>query len=49
MAEYTSTALQTVANGQNVIFTETPVSASRCIVHREGSGIVTLRGRTNCQ
>lgn len=49
MAEYTSTALQTVANGQNVIFTETPVSASRCIVHREGSGIVTLRGLTNCQ
>ncbi len=49
MAEYTSAALQTVVSGQNVIFTETPVSASRCIVHREGSGIVTLRGLTNCQ
>lgn len=49
MAEYTYAALQTVASGQNVIFTETPVAPSRCIVHREGSGVVTLRGLTNCQ
>lgn len=47
MAEFTNAALQTVANNQNVILTETPVSPSRCIVHREGSGIVTLRGLTN--
>lgn len=46
MAEYTS-GLQTVATGQNVLFTETPVKGSNCIVHREGSGIVTLRGQTN--
>ena len=45
--EITSAALQTVANGQNVLFTETPVSGSACVVHREGSGIITLRGQTN--
>lgn len=49
MAEFTNAALQTVATGQNVVFTETPVSPSRCIVHRNGSGVVTLRGLTNCQ
>lgn len=49
MAEFTNAALQTVAAGQNVVFTETPVSPSRCIVHRDGSGVVTLRGLTNCQ
>lgn len=45
--EITASALQTVAAGQNVLFTETPVSGSGCIVHRDGSGIVTLRGQTN--
>lgn len=47
MAEYTAIALQTVAAGQNVLFTETPVRGNDCINHREGSGIVTLRGITN--
>lgn len=46
MAEYTSVAAQTVAAGQNVLFTETPVDGSCAIVHREGAGIVTLRGIT---
>lgn len=49
MAEYSYAAVQTVEAGQNVLFNETPVSPSRCIVHRDGSGIVTLRGLTNCQ
>lgn len=49
MAEFTNAALQSVASGQNVVLTETPVSPSRCIVHRDGSGVVTLRGLTNCQ
>ena len=49
MAEYTAAAAQTVANGNNVLFTATPVCATRCIVHREGAGIVTLRGITNGQ
>lgn len=49
MAEYTASAQQTVTNGNNVIFTDTPICATRCIVHREGSGIVTLRGLTSGQ
>ena len=47
MAEYTSAAVQTVAAGQNVLLTETVVAGKPCIVHRAGSGIVTLRGLTN--
>lgn len=47
MAEYTNVAISTVQSGQNVVFTETPVPGSNCIVHRDGSGIVTLRGATN--
>ena len=47
MAEYTSTAIQTVSAGQNVPLTETAVNSKPCIVHREGAGIVTLRGLTN--
>lgn len=48
MAEYTSAAVQTVAFNQNVLFTETPVCGNCSIMHREGSGLVTLRGNT-CQ
>ena len=48
MAEFTSVALQTVAANANVLFTETPVeSKSGGVMHREGSGIVTLRGCAN--
>lgn len=47
MAEYTSASVQSVAAGQNVLFTETAVSGNCSIVHREGAGIVTLRGTTN--
>lgn len=47
MAEFTGVFVQQVAAGQNVLFNETPVCGSNCIVHREGSGIVTLRGQTN--
>ena len=50
MAEYTANAIQTVAPGQNVLFTDVPISGCRQgIVHREGSGIVTLQGQVkNC-
>ena len=49
MAEYTSTATQTVAIGQNVLFTERTSGNKNCnIMHREGSGIVTLRGSNSC-
>lgn len=45
MAEITASALQTVNTNQNVLFTETPVCSGSCsILHREGSGLVTLRG-----
>lgn len=47
MAEFTAISLQTVAQGEDVAFTETAVSGSACIVHREGAGIVKLRGMTN--
>lgn len=47
MAEYVAVAAQEVAQNGNVIFTNTAVSGSNCIKHREGSGIITLRGLTN--
>lgn len=47
MAEFTANALQLVAVGQNVVFNETPVCPTKCITHREGSGIVRLKGFTN--
>ena len=46
--EITANAIQLVEAGQNVLFTETAVrSCKPCVKHREGSGIVTLRGLTN--
>ena len=45
--EITANALQTVEANQNVIFTNTVVCGSCSIIHREGSGLVTLRGITN--
>lgn len=45
--EVTANALQVVGIDQNVLFTETAVSGNCSIMHREGSGIVTLRGMTN--
>lgn len=45
--EITANALQLVNTNQNVIFTETAVCGSDSIIHREGSGLVTLRGITN--
>lgn len=48
MAEYVTSATQTVADGQNVLFTETPVCGNCNIMHRDGSGVVTLRGSNSC-
>ena len=45
--EITANAIQTVAAGANVIFTDTVVCGNCSIMHREGSGLVTLRGLTN--
>ena len=49
MAEFTSVTTQTVAAGQNLPLTETAAKAPVCIVHRAGSGLVTLRGLTSGQ
>lgn len=45
--EVIANALQTVELHQNVIFPSTAVSGGNTILHREGSGLVTLRGMTN--
>ena len=45
--EVTANALQVINLDQNVLFTETAVPGNCSIMHREGSGIVTLRGLTN--
>lgn len=45
--EITTNALQTVALNQNVLFTDTVVCGNCSMVHRDGSGLVTLRGITN--
>ena len=45
--ELTANALQTVEANQNVLFTDTVVCGSCSIIHRGGSGLVTLRGITN--
>lgn len=45
--EITSNAIQTVAVNNNILFTDTAVPGCQTILHREGSGLVTLRGLTN--
>lgn len=44
--EITANALQTVDVGSNVLFTDTAVKGNCSIIHREGSGLATLRGIT---
>ena len=46
MAEYVNAGIVTVPAGQNVPLIATAASGKPCIVHREGSVIVTLRGLT---
>jgi hypothetical protein len=49
MMEITANAVQTVAVNQAVLFTETAVAGNISMIHREGSGLVGLRGLTNGQ
>ena len=49
MAEFTAVAQQTVDPNQVVLFTDVAVRGNNSIMHREGSGLVTLRGLTCCQ
>lgn len=48
MAEFTANTVQTVNSNSNVLFTDTVIYGSNSILHRDGSGLVTLRGLT-CQ
>ena len=45
--ELTANALQTVEANQNVLFTDTVVCGNCSILHRNGSGLISLRGITN--
>ena len=47
--EIIANAVQTVAANQNVYFTDSITSGSCAIEHRDGSGLVTLRGMTSTQ
>lgn len=47
MAEFISNAVQTIASNQNVLFTDTVIYGNGCISHRNGSGLVTVKGNTN--
>jgi hypothetical protein len=47
--EIIANAVQTVAANQNVYFEDAVTSGNYAIEHRNGSGLVTLRGVTNTQ
>lgn len=47
MAEYVYAAEQTVAYGQNVLLTGSNPCKKGYILHRDGSGVLTLRGIVN--
>ena len=47
--EITANAAQIVAVNQAVLFTETAVPGNMSMIHREGSGLVGLRGLPNGQ
>ena len=45
--EITANALQTVNENQNVLFTDTVICGSCSMMHRDGSGLITLKGITD--
>ena len=45
--EIIAVAAQTVAANQNVLFTDTVTCGNCSMAHRNGSGLITLRGTTN--
>lgn len=47
MAEYVSNPIQTVEVGQNVLLEDSIPCGKGYIIHRNGSGILTLRGIVN--
>lgn len=44
MSEFINDAAQTVAVGSNVVFANTVYPPCKKVIHREGSGIFTLKG-----
>lgn len=48
MAEYVSNDVQTVQPNQNVILFDSIPCNKGYVIHRNGSGILTLRGVVNC-
>lgn len=49
MAEFVFVPAQTVEPDQNVLFSDSRCGGNRCIMHRTGSGVVSLRGATQCK
>lgn len=47
MAEYINVPVQTVEVGQNILLTDSVPCTKGYVVHRNGSGILTLRGIVN--
>ena len=47
--ELIATAIQEVGINQNILFTDTVSSGNCAIYHREGSGLVNVKGLTNTQ
>ena len=45
--EITANAIQIVEENRNILFRDTVVCGSCCIMHRNGSGLVSLKGLTN--
>ena len=45
--EITANALQTVNENQNVLFTDSVICGSCSIMHRGGSGLVSVKGVTD--
>lgn len=46
--EIIANAIQEVAVNQNILFTDTIVKCNKWISHREGSGLITLKGMKGC-
>lgn len=45
--EIVNIPVQTVQPNQDVLFSNTVIPGSNCMIHRGGSGLITLRGLTN--
>lgn len=47
--EIIANAVQEVAANQNILFTDTVVKGNKWISHRNGSGLITLKGVRGCE